>query len=52
MDDGQLSMRWTGVALLAQVLVNVFTENPDIYGRIDDEYLELENLDDTVFSEV
>ena len=32
-------------------IVNVLTENPDIYGRIDDEYLEIEHLDDIVFSE-
>ena len=51
MDDGQLSIRWTGGDLLPQELVNVLTENPDIYGRIDDECLELENLDDIVCSE-
>ena len=45
MDDGQLSIRWTGGDLLPQDLVNVLTENPDVFGQIDDECLELENLD-------
>ena len=45
MDDGQLSIRWTGGDLLPQDLVNVLTENPDVFDQIDDECLELENLD-------
>ena len=51
MDDGQLSIRWTRGDLLPQELVNVLTENPDIYGQIDDECLELETIDGIVFSE-
>ena len=51
MDDGQLSIRWTGGDLLPQDLVNVPTVNPRIYSWMDDEYLELENLDGIVFSE-
>ena len=49
MDDGQLSIRWTEDDLLPQELVNVPTVNPGIYSRMDDEYLELENLDGIVF---
>jgi len=50
MDDGQLSIRWTEGDLLPQELVNVLIESPDVYGQ-DDECLELENLDDIIFSE-
>ena len=49
MDDGQLSIRWTEGDLLPQELVNVPTVSPGIYSRMDDEYLELENLDGIVF---
>ena len=42
MSDGQLSIGWTGGDLLPQELFNGLTENPDIYGQIDDECLELE----------
>ena len=51
MDDGQLSIRRTEDDLLPQELVNVPTVNPGIYSRMDDEYLQLENLDGIVFSE-
>jgi len=50
MDDGQLSIRWTEGDLLPQELVNVLTESPDVFGQ-DDECLELENIDDIIFSE-
>ncbi len=45
MDDGQLSIRWTGGDLLPQELVNVLTENADTSKQSDDEIPQLENLD-------
>ena len=50
-----MSIRWTGGDLLppgpCRTIVNVLTENPDMYGRIDHECLEIEHLDDIVFLE-
>ena len=51
MDDGHLNIKWTESDLLPQELVNVLTENPGTFDQIDGETLQLDSLDDIVFSE-